>query len=341
MNSFERLGSLLTGKLPDRVPVFCNLLEQGAEEMGIKIKEYYSSGSYVAEGQLRLQEKYGYDNLWAFHYTALEAEILGSKHTVFSDEGPPNTGHLVIQSEDDIEKLVIDDALLETGPFRENLKTLEILKREKGGEIPIITSVVGSFSLPPILMGMDRWMQLLYTGSERIKHLLLEKCSDFCILKARALIDSGVDIVAYNNPLGSATFITMQQFEKTALKWVKRDYRGINSPALIYFNGGGIINPMIDSIIENTGAGSFYINPLDNIAEAKKNIAGRAILAAPVNDIKLINSSEDDIFSEVKRIISSGAEGGGFIFGTLVMPLSIPEKNIHTLIRAAEEYGRY
>lgn len=70
----ERLGALMQGRLPDRVPVFCNLLDQGARELGMDQETYYSRGAHVAEGQLRLREKYGHDNVWGYFYVGREAE---------------------------------------------------------------------------------------------------------------------------------------------------------------------------------------------------------------------------------------------------------------------------
>ena len=44
---------------------------------------------------------------------------------------------------------------------------------------------------------------------------------------------------------------------------------------------------------------------------------------------------------QVKKIMEEGAPGGGFIFGTLVMPYDIPDENIYAIIDAAHEFGRY
>jgi uncharacterized protein (UPF0335 family) len=59
---------------------------------------------------------------------------------------------------------------------------------------------------------------------------------------------------------------------------------------------------------------------MDSIKEARNMIAHRGLLAAAINDIPLINQSKQEIRAEVKRIMKEGAPGGGFIFGTLVMP---------------------
>jgi uroporphyrinogen decarboxylase len=57
----ERLAAAINGTPADRIPVFCNLLDQGARELGLSIKEYYQRGELVAEAQLKMREKYGYD----------------------------------------------------------------------------------------------------------------------------------------------------------------------------------------------------------------------------------------------------------------------------------------
>ena len=341
MTSKERFGSVLSGQIPDRVPIVCNLLEQGAYELGIPIEDYYACGECVAVGQLRLQEKYGYDQLWAFHHIPADAEMLGASHTLYYKDGPPNVGQLIIRDERDIETLSVSDAVFETPPAKRLMQTLSLLKAERGEECPILGCVLGSMSMPPILMGMEKWLDLLYTGSRESVDKLLEKCSDFCIKKIRWLFEGGVDAVAYFNPLGTASFVTEKQFETEGLPWLKRDLRNNGPSGMIYFNGGGLINPFISMIQSETGIGVYYTNPLDGVAEAKGILSGKGILAAPINDIPLISQSDDQIRAEVRRIMDEGAPGGGFIFGTLVMPCSIKEHKIRILIEAALEYGRY
>ena len=73
MNGWQRIQAVASGQLPDRIPVFCNLFEQGATELGLSIREYYSKPENVAEGQLRLRRKYDYDNLWGAFYVGKEA----------------------------------------------------------------------------------------------------------------------------------------------------------------------------------------------------------------------------------------------------------------------------
>lgn len=341
MNAVERFTATFEGRLPDRVPIFGNLLEQGARELGLSVKEYYSRGEYVAEGQLRLRERYGYDNLSAFFYAGRDAEILGCREIIFCDEGPPNVGEMIIRGAADIEALEIPADVSQSEAFAEVAECARLLRREAGGRQLIGASVVASFSLPAILMGIGPWLDLLLNGPESLRRELLGKCSDFCTALVRAYREAGVDGVSYSNPVASADFLTMTQFEELALEWIERDLSRVGPEGITYFNGGGRINPMIEPILERTGVSVFYINPRDDIAEAKRVIGDRGVASGVVNDIRLIDWSEREIDHEVARIMAEGKPGGRFLFGTLVMPLMIPEENISTLFDAARRHGAY
>lgn len=340
-NGMERLGALMQGQLPDRVPVSCVLLEQGAREMNMPIKEYYSKGDYVAEGQLRLRNKYDYDTVQGFFYAGQTAELLGCRNIIFADNGPPNVGHMVIQKFEDIETFEVPETILDHPKFSELKKCIGILKQEAGGKYPVNCNVISSFSLPAILMGIDKWFELLHNGPVELRDQLLQKLATFNQNLVYALRAAGADVISYSNPYASKDMVPYDMIQDIAISAIMGDLEGVDPSGMIYFNAGARINPVIDLLIEKTPFRAFYINPFDDPAEAKKIIAGRGISSGVINDILLVDWSKDQIIEDVKRIMKAGAEGGGFVFGTLVMPFAIPEDNIKTLVEAAHQYGVY
>lgn len=337
----ELFGALMAGRLPQRVPIVCNLLEQGAREMGVSLRDYYASGELVAEGQLRLREKYGYDTLLGMFYSALDVELLGCGHIIYADDGPPNVGQLVIREPGDIDRLRVPEDPLEHPRFRELARCIAMLKREAGGRFPVLAPVTASFSMPAMLMGVEGWLRLMLTGDAALRELLLEKCSMFCCRQIAALREAGADLIVYVNPLASATFITVARFRELALSWVARDLGPAGPAGVVYFNGGGKINPMLDDLASVTGIGVYYLNPYDDIAAAKTILAGRGLVAGAINDIRLIDWSAEEIDRQVEQIMAAGKPGGGFIFGTLLMPLAIPDASIRTMMAAALRHGDY
>ena len=215
----DRLAAIINDKIIDRVPVFCNLIDQGAKEMGLSSEEYFANGDYVAEAQLKMREKYGYDSLWSLFYAGKEAELLGCNKMIFSENGPPNVGHMIIKNYDDIYKFKVPDDLTSHPALKEPLKCLNILKKEAGGKYPICAYLTASMTLPAMLMGIEKWMELLLFGPTEIRDELLEKCSDFFAKHHAAYKNAGADVFVYANPFGSTDFVSMNQFNDLSLPW--------------------------------------------------------------------------------------------------------------------------
>ncbi|MDO8843933.1 uroporphyrinogen decarboxylase family protein [Methylicorpusculum sp.] len=93
MTPIEILNASIQGLPAPRIPVFCNLLDQGARELGLSQQAYYAKGEHVAEGQLKMRARYGYDNVWSLFYVGKEAELLGCNKILFSDSGTPNVSN--------------------------------------------------------------------------------------------------------------------------------------------------------------------------------------------------------------------------------------------------------
>ncbi|NNM82170.1 MAG: uroporphyrinogen decarboxylase [Burkholderiales bacterium] len=338
--SLERLTAAAQGRIIDRIPVFCNLLDQGARELGLSIKEYFSSGEHVAEAQLRMLKKFGHDNVWSLFYVGKEAELLGCNKIRYSKDGPPNVEDFVIKSYDDIEKLEVPEDLSSHPAFSESAKCLEIMKREVGETTPICAYLTASMSLPAILMSMEKWMELLMLGPADLRDLLIQKCSDFFRKEIEAYRKAGANVLVYANPYGSTDIIPMKIFRELSLKWMRKDLEPGGIDGVVYYVGGARLNTVIDQVIHDVGIRTFYPGPRDDIGESMRIIAGRALCAGVINDIRLIDWTREEIRAEVKRIVEGGLrEGRNFFFGTVVMPYGIPEENIRTMIEAAHEYG--
>lgn len=340
ISSMDRLAAAARGEILDHVPVFCNLLDQGAREMGMSIETYVSNGEYVAEAQLRMLKKFGHDNVWSLFYVGKEAELFGCEKIRFASDGPPNVEDFVIKSLADIEKLVVPDDITTHPAFAETAKCLNILRREVGGKTPICAYLTASMSLPAILMSMEKWLELLMLGPSELRDLLLEKCSDFFRKEIEAYRKAGADILVYSDPYGSTDIISTDMFQKLSLKWMKRDLEPGGLDGVVYYVGGARLNSVADMVIREVGFGTFYPGPMDDISETMRLIDNRALCAAVINDIRLIDWTPDDVRAEVKRILHSGLSvGKKLFFGTVVMPFGIPDENIHAMIDAAKEYG--
>ncbi|MDD5228669.1 MAG: uroporphyrinogen decarboxylase family protein [Methylococcales bacterium] len=341
MSPLEILNAAVSGEPAPRIPIFCNLLDQGARELGLSQKTYYSKGEYVAEGQLKMRARYGYDNVWSLFYVGKEAELLGCNDILFCNDGAPNVADFVIKNYDDIAKLEIPENLTDHPAWTETANCLKILRSEVGNTHPICAYLTASTTLPAILMGMDKWMDLLMSKDTDIRDELLRKCSLFFEKEIAAYREAGANVLVYSTPFGSTSFVGMKRFHEFSLPWMQRDLAAGGVNDLTYYCGMLPFNNVITQIQETLKIGSYYISPMADLAEAKAIIGTSGLTCGVIDDIKMIHWSSEQTRAEVKRLCDIGKVGGHFLFGTGVMPLQTPEENIVAMLEAAFEYGRF
>ncbi len=229
MNALERLKATMQGAPVDRIPVFCNLLDQGARELGVTAREYFADGELVAEGQLRLREKYGYDNVWSLFYVGREAELLGCKAMIYSDDGPPNVGHMVMKTMADVDRVRVPDDVSRHPAFEQPQRCLARLRREVGDRHPICAYITSSMTLPALLLGMEKWMPVLLGPPTPERTALLEKCHAFFVKEVRAYREAGANVIIYANPFASTDFMPAAFVEREAMAWVQRDVEAVGA----------------------------------------------------------------------------------------------------------------
>jgi uroporphyrinogen decarboxylase len=339
MTPLEILVAAINGQPAPRIPVFCNMLDHGARELGMSQKEYYAKGENVAEGQLKLRERYGYDNVWSLFYVGKEAELLGCRDIMYAEDGPPNVSDFVINDYDDIARLEIPDDITAHPVWSETAKCLKILKREVGSSHSICAYLTASATLPSILMGMEKWLDLLLSGPADVRDELLRKCSEFFQKEIAAYRAAGANVLIYSNPFGSTSFIGMKRFKEFSMPWMKRDLAPGGISNIVYYCGMAPFNNVIEQVMSELNIGCYYISPMADLAEAK-TIIGKKALTCVIDDIKMIHWSAEETRAEVKRLCDTGKPGGHFLFGTGVMPLAVPESNVKAMLDAAFEYGR-
>lgn len=347
MTPLDILVAAIDGTPAPRIPVFCNLLDQGARELGMHQRDYYANGEHVAEGQLRMNRRFGHDNVWSLFYVGKEAEFFGCKEILYAEDGSPNVADYVIQSWDDIDKLEVPDDLTAHPAWAETGKCLKILKDEVGASHPICAYLTASTSMPALLMGMDKWMELLMGGPADLVDRLLAKCSEFFQKEVAAYRAAGANVLVYSTPFGSHYFVGRKRFETFSMPWMKRDLAPGGIGGIVYYCGMAPFNEVIPAVMDELGIAIHYVSPLADLAEAKRIIqerlpqhGNRGLACGVIDDIKLIHWTPEETRAEVKRLCGIGKPGGHFLFGTGVMPMAIPEANIRAMLAAAFEYGQ-
>lgn len=336
----EILGQALGGQNCERIPVFCNLIDQGALELGMHPRDYFSSGKNVAEAQIRMLNKYGHDNAWALFYVGKEAELLGNAEIFFSEKGSPNVSKYPLGSVRELDRYH-RPPIEEHPAFVEVKKCLQILRQEIGHSHPICAYFSSSMTLPVMLLGMEKWMEILLLGPSAIRDSILQICHEFFVEHVRAYRKYGANVLIYSNPFGSLDTLPLKLFEQLALPWIQKDLEAVGCDDIVYYCGMSRMNAVIPQLLEKTQLKIFYTSPLDDLNQSIHKLQDRPSLCCGIiNDLKLLEWSEDEIRVEVQRIVDLGKQTPRFLFGTGVMPMGISSAKIQTLVQSAKEFGR-
>ncbi|MCP4131425.1 MAG: methylcobamide--CoM methyltransferase MtbA [bacterium] len=338
MTPMERVLATLSHKEPDRVPFFLLVTMHGAKELGMSLKEYFSKGENAAEGQVRMQKKYGHDCLYALFYASIEIEAWGGE-VIFSENGPANSGQPLIKNYDDI-KMLEPPVIKDSPRLLEVLKAIQIMKEKAGNTIPIIGIVVSPFSLPVMQMGFHKYFELMYEQPELFKRLMKIN-EEFCVEWANAQLAAGVTAMGYFDPVSSATISTRDFFLKSGFTIAQRTISRINGPVAMHFASGRCL-PIIDDIAQ-TGAAAIGAGNFEDMGAIKAACKGRISVMGNLNGIKMRRWTPEEAEAAVRDAILKGGPGGGFILSDShgEIPFQVPEKTLLTLSESVRKWGAY
>lgn len=338
MNSLERTLATLGHTEPDRVPRFYLLTMHGAKELGMSIKEYFSKGEHVAEGQLKMMKKFGNDCLYSFFYAPVEVEAFGGE-VIYWPDGPPNSGRPFIESQKMIEKLEAPKAI-GTACLDKVYTAQRLMKAEVGDRVPIIGVVMSPFSLPVMQMGFSAYLDLMIDNRELFNRLM-EVNTEFCANWANAQVEAGATAICYFDPVSSSEIVTPAHYRETGKEVARKTLELINAPIAAHFASGRSLD-IIDDVAQ-TGAAVIGVSSKENIGQLKDKARGKISLLGNLNGIEMCRWTEQEAEEAVRDVIRKAAPGGGFILSDNhgEIPYQVREETLLAITRAVDKYGQY
>ncbi|KJU87583.1 uroporphyrinogen decarboxylase [Candidatus Magnetobacterium bavaricum] len=338
MTSMQRILTALGHKEADRVPFFLSFTMHGAKELGMSVREYFSSAENVAQGQLRVSRKFSNDCVNGYFYAPIEIEAWGGE-VVFRDDGPPNAGEPFIRKIEDIRGLTPPD-VRQSRCLLKALDAQRIMKEVVGDDIPVLGAVISPFSIAIMQMGFDKYIELIYERKELFEQLMRVN-EEFCVQWANAQIDAGCTAIAYVDPMSSPTIIDKDLYLKTGYNIAKRTLSRIKGPTATHFAAGRCY-PIIEDIIQ-TGTSAIGVSVLEDLQEIKNACKGRITVIGNLNGIEMRRWSQADTTRIVKEAIAKAGKGGGFILSDNhgEIPLQVPDDVLYAIADAVKEWGRY
>lgn len=338
MTSMQRVLTTLGHKEPDRVPLFLLLTMHGAKELGLSIKDYFSRADYVAEGQLRLREKYGHDCLYSFFYAPVEVEAWGGE-VIYYDDGPANSGTPFITDQTVIANLKVPD-VKGTPCLAKVLEATKLLKKAAGDDVPIIGVVMSPFSLPVMQMGFAAYLEVIYREPQLFARLM-EANEAFCIEWSNAQLEAGATAICYFDPVSSPTIIPRELYLKTGYQVAKRTIKQIKGPTATHMASGRAL-PIAADLAE-TGTAVLGAGTLDDLAELKQACRGKLTILGNLNGLEMVRWNREEARAQVKAALAGAGKGGGFILSDNhgEIPWQVPDEVLLAVSEAVRSCGQY
>ena len=338
MTSMQRTLETMGFKEPDRVPLFLLFTMQGARELGLSIRDYFSKPEYIAEGQMRLLKKFQGDCVNPFTYAASEIVAWGGD-VIFRDDGPPNAGKPIIMTNADIETIEVPS--VEDSPsLLSGLQTIELLKKRVGTDVPIMGSVISPFSLPVLQMGFEAYIELMY-GEPDLFWKLMKKNEQFCVAWANAQLEAGATAIGYADPLASPDMTPTDLYRKTGFIVAQRTIARIRGGVATHLASARTLSRIDD--LAKTGTIGVGVSTFDDIGEVKRAINGRMVLIGNLNGIEMRRWTPEMAEANVKETIAKAGRGGGFILSDNhgEIPWQVPDSVLFAISAAVKKWGRY
>ena len=339
ITSMERVLKSLSFQEPDRVPLFLLLTMHGAKELGMTIREYFSSAENVVRGQILLRRKYDNDCYFPFFYAGREIEALGGD-VVYSEDGPPNAGEPIIKKVEDIERLAMPDPRT-VRPLQSVLKAISALKEEGRGGVPVLGVVISPFSLPVMQMGFERYLDILYDDRAFFDRLMRFN-KEFSVRWANAQVEAGATAICYFDPLSSPSITDVETFKATGYPIAKEVISRIKAPVAMHF-ASGLCMDILD-LLPATGTVAIGFSALENIPKLKEKASGLKLsLIGNLNGVEMISWDRKKAEETVRRAIEQGAKGGGFVLSDNhgEIPFQVSDEVLKAISEAVHRWGEY
>ena len=334
----QRVLTTLGHREADRVPFFLLATMHGARELGTSIREYFASGERVAEGQLRMREKYGHDCLYGFFYAPVEVEAFGGE-VIYREDGPPNSGTPFLRTAAAIRDLV-PPRVEEVPCLAKVLDALRRMKAAAGDEVPIIGVVMSPFSLPVMQMGFEAYLDLMH-GEPGLFSRLMAVNEEFCVAWANAQLEAGATFICYFDPVSSSTIVPRETYLKTGFAVAKRTLPRFRGPSATHLASGRCL-PIVEDLLA-TGTAALGVSVEEPLSELRAACRGRATIVGNLNGLEMRWWSREEAEQNVRRVLAEAGPGGGFVLSDNhgEIPWQVPEGTLAAVSEAVRRWGRF
>jgi len=335
MTRKERAITVMNGEKVDKLPFMPITMMFAADQIGVPYGRYATEAALMAEGQLKVAEKFGAAQISAISDPGVEAHDLGAE-VGFPEDNPAYV--------DETKALLLDKTALaglkfvppEEGRRMSNrIEAVRLMAEKSGGELLVEGWVEGPCAEAADLRGINHLMMDFFDDTVFIEDLM-DFITDQAIAFTLNQIDAGADIIGIGD--AASSLIGPEFYAKYSLPRTRRYIDAIHrAGALVRLHICGVTEGLAESW-KGLGADMIdidYGNSLKAIREALG--PDDSVLAGNLDPVREVRDGFPGSIKEQLAVCQAECAPLFIVGAGCEIPRDCSEENLLAMLEFAEE----
>jgi uroporphyrinogen decarboxylase len=319
MNSLERVLAALQNQPTDRPAFFLNASLYGARLTGAQLDDHYTQAEIYAEGQMAIRETFSPDLLISPFFVPAIGEAFGSPWRARPSQAP-NVVQFVARTAEDMLKLPLPD--VDSHPRLVYLReTIRILSKKYAGEVPIFGVLVSPMDIPPLVIGLEAWIDALLFEPD-VARALIDRLTPFFLELGKAMLSDGATGLALTANLTNNYIVTNDIAESLTLPALKQALAELPGPVI--FHHGGC--PLVNQLARYKGlpnAVAYVIDVGEDLGAARRILGPGPIVMGNLNGPGLVDLRPEEVQAQCDLAFAMKGEDRQFILASCSADIQI------------------
>jgi len=334
MTAKERILATTRGAATDRLGLMPITMMYAADTAGVRYGDYARDHRVLADAQMRVAERYGFDYVSAISDPAREASDLGATVEWFDNQPPAlNESRALLHDKKTLNGLALPDPLKPGSRMRDRVDAVRLLAERAGTDLIVEGWVEGPVAMAADLRGLNTLM-LDFADDEPFVAALCDYALRMELEFARAQVEAGATLIGIGD--AAASLIGPRLYRRYAwpgeCKLVEAIHAmGAATRLHICGNTRRIVKEMGE-----TGAGIIDIDYPVPMSEARAAIPQPRVLLGNIDPVRELRDSTPERIEKALEACHRQAGPSWIVGAGCEIPRATPPENVEAMARYAE-----
>jgi uroporphyrinogen decarboxylase len=312
MNSLERILATLQNQPTDRPPFLLNASLFGARLTGASLGDHYAQAEVYAEGQVAVRETFAPDLLTSPFLVPALGEAFGSRASLRRKQ-PPTISTFAASSAEELLRLPLPE--VDSHPrllyLRESIRRLAT---RYAGEVPIIGILVSPSDIPPLVIGLEAWIDALLFHPD-LARAVLDHVTPLTVDLGKAMLADGATGVALTANLANTFIVTTEVADTLTLPALRTCLAELPGPVILH-HGGCPLLAQLARFKDLPHVVAYVLDAGEDLREARRALGPGPVLMGNLDGPGLADFTPGEVQAHCERAISQRGDDRQFILCT-------------------------